>query len=167
MTNTILFLAVLAAAVILTIYVGQNAVSVLVYNFIFLGIMVLLYLAGLFGGMFRMNNIAAAIEEATETLTEVFKKSGKADTKNLTYLNGIFSHKYLDKKMDNFTGNISQSQEGIGDLEEYINEEELDNHIHKRLLDMVPDIFTSLGILGTFVGLVWGLRNFQPTDMKR
>ena len=166
LTNTILFLAVLAAAVILTIYVGQNAVSVLVYNFIFLGIMVLLYLAGLFGGMFRMNNIAAAIEEATETLTEVFKKSGKADTKNLTYLNGIFSHKYLDKKMDNFTGNISQSQEGIGDLEEYINEEELDNHIHKRLLDMVPDIFTSLGILGTFVGLVWGLRNFQPTDYE-
>ena len=50
LTNTILFLAVLAAAVILTIYVGQNAVSVLVYNFIFLGIMVLLYLAGLFGG---------------------------------------------------------------------------------------------------------------------
>ena len=29
---------------------------------------------------------------------------------------------------------------------------------------MVPDIFTSLGILGTFLGLVWGLRDFQPTD---
>ena len=29
---------------------------------------------------------------------------------------------------------------------------------------MVPDIFTSIGILGTFLGLVWGLRDFQPTD---
>ncbi len=29
---------------------------------------------------------------------------------------------------------------------------------------MVPDILTSLGILGTFVGLVWGLKNFNPND---
>ena len=36
--------------------------------------------------------------------------------------------------------------------------------IHKKLLEMVPDIFTSIGILGTFLGLVWGLRDFQPTD---
>lgn len=166
LTNSILFVAVFAAAVAMTIYVGQDAVSVLVYNFIFLGIMAVLYLAGLIGGMFRMNHIAAAIGRATEKLAEVFKKNGKADTKNLSYLNGIFEHKYLDLKMDNFTSNISQSQEGIGDIEEYINEDELDNHVHKRLLEMVPDIFTSLGILGTFVGLVWGLRNFEPTNYE-
>lgn len=166
LTNSILFVAVFAAAVAMTIYVGQDAVSVLVYNFIFLGIMAVLYLAGLIGGMFRMNHITAAIGRATEKLAEVFKKNGKADTKNLSYLNGIFEHKYLDLKMDNFTSNISQSQEGIGDIEEYINEDELDNHVHKRLLEMVPDIFTSLGILGTFVGLVWGLRNFEPTNYE-
>ena len=40
------------------------------------------------------------------------------------------------------------------------------NHIHKRLLEMVPDIFTSLGILGTFVGLVWGLKNFEPSNYE-
>lgn len=31
---------------------------------------------------------------------------------------------------------------------------------------MVPDIFTSLGILGTFVGLVWGLKNFEPSSYE-
>ena len=51
-------------------------------------------------------------------------------------------------------------------MEEYFNEEELDNHIHKRLLEMAPDIFTSLGILGTFVGLVWGLKNFEPSNYE-
>ena len=66
--------------------------------------------------------------------------------------------------MDNFADSINNSKEGIGDIDEFINEEEIDIHIHKRLLEMVPDIFTSLGILGTFVGLVWGLKNFQPTD---
>lgn len=31
---------------------------------------------------------------------------------------------------------------------------------------MAPDIFTSLGILGTFVGLVWGLKNFEPSSYE-
>ncbi len=32
---------------------------------------------------------------------------------------------------------------------------------------MVPDIFTSLGILGTFVGLVWGLKNLNLQTMRQ
>ena len=36
--NVVLFLAVLAAALGMTFYVGNNAMSVLLYNFIFLGI---------------------------------------------------------------------------------------------------------------------------------
>ena len=44
--NVVLFLAVLAAAVAMTLYVGQGAVSVMVYNFIFLGVMVAIYVVG-------------------------------------------------------------------------------------------------------------------------
>ncbi|MDO4275766.1 MAG: MotA/TolQ/ExbB proton channel family protein [Eubacteriales bacterium] len=163
-TNVILFIVVLAAAAGMTIYVGQGAMSVMIYNFVFLGIMVVIYLAGMFGGMFKMNNLSNAFGHATDELSSIFKTPGKADTKDLSYLDDIFNHHYLDKKMDNFTSSINKSQEGIGDVEEYINEEEIDLHIHKRLLEMVPDILTSLGILGTFVGLVWGLKNFSPND---
>ena len=41
---------------------------------------------------------------------------------------------YLDKKMDTFCGSIDKSQEGIGDVEDFINEEEMDLHIHKLSL---------------------------------
>lgn len=164
--NIILFIAVLGAAAGMTVYVGQGAINVMVYNFIFLGIMAAIYLAGLLGGMFKMNNLSSAFERAADTLSEIFKQNGKAETGQLNKLKGIFSHKYLDKKMDNFTGSIVKSQEGIGDIEEYINEEEIDIHLHKRLLEMVPDILTSLGILGTFVGLVWGLKNFEPNNYE-
>ena len=61
---------------------------------------------------------------------------------------------------------MENTQEGIGDIEEYINEDEIDLHVHKKLLEMAPDIFTSLGILGTFVGLVWGLKNFEPSSYE-
>lgn len=165
-TNTILFLAVLGAAAGMTVYVGQGAVNVMVYNFVFLGIMAAIYLTGLLAGMFKMNNMAEAFSRAADLLPELFKQKGKADSSELTSLNGIFQNRYLDRKMDNFTGSISKSQEGIGDIEEYINEEEIDIHIHKRLLEMVPDILTSLGILGTFVGLVWGLKNFEPNNYE-
>lgn len=164
--NVVLFLAVLAAAIAMTVYVGQGAPSVMLYNFIFLGVMTAIYIAGLAGGMFRMNNMTQAFGNAVTEIGNSFQKPGKVETEQIQTLNGIFHHKYLDRTMNSFTDSIMQSEEGIGDVEDYFNEEELDNHIHKRLLEMVPDIFTSLGILGTFVGLVWGLKNFEPTNYE-
>ena len=64
------------------------------------------------------------------------------------------------------TDSISRTEEGIAEVEDFVNIDDVDVHIHKRLLEMAPDIFTSLGILGTFIGLVWGLKNFQPTDYE-
>lgn len=164
--NVILFLAVVIAAVGMTLYVGRGAASIVVYNFCFLGIMVIAYAVGMFGGMFRMNDLSRAFRDAADELKDIFQSPGKIDTSKLSSLNGIFHHRYLDDKMQAFTDTISQSQEGIGDIEEYLNEEDVDEHIHKRLLEMVPDIFTSLGILGTFVGLVWGLKNFEPSNYE-
>lgn len=164
--NVILFLAVVIAAVGMTLYVGRGAASILVYNFCFLGIMVIAYAVGMFGGMFRMNDLSRAFRDAADELKDIFQSPGKIDTSKLSSLNGIFHHRYLDDKMQAFIDTISQSQEGIGDIEEYLNEEDVDEHIHKRLLEMVPDIFTSLGILGTFVGLVWGLKNFEPSNYE-
>lgn len=164
--NVILFLAVLAAAVAMTVYIGKGAPGVMLYNFIFLAVMSAIYVAGLFGGMFRMDNLAQAFREAAAEIGSIFQKPGKIGADKIQTLNGIFHHKYLDKVMNSFTDSIVQSEEGIGDVEDYLNEEEMDNHIHKRLLEMVPDIFTSLGILGTFVGLVWGLKNFDPANYE-
>lgn len=162
--NVVLFLAVVATAVGMTIYTGKGAASVMVYNFVFLGVMVLIYLSGMIGGMFKMNRLSEALRHGTEEVSSIFKAPGKAKAEDLSVLNEIFGNTYLDKKMDTFCGSIDKSQEGIGDVEDFINEEEMDLHIHKRLLEMVPDILTSLGILGTFVGLVWGLKNFNPND---
>lgn len=162
--NIVLFLAVVAAAVGMTIYTGKGAASVMVYNFVFLGVMVLIYLSGMIGGMFKMNHLSEALRHGTEEVSSIFKAPGKAKAEDLSVLNEIFGEAYLDKKIDTFRGSIDKSQEGIGDVEDFINEEEIDLHIHKRLLEMVPDILTSLGILGTFVGLVWGLKNFNPND---
>ena len=164
--NIMLFLAVVAAAVGMTLYVGRGAASILIYNFCFLGIMAVTYIAGMFGGMFRMNDLSRALSDAADEIRNVFQSPGKVDADKVSALNGIFHQQYLDEKMQAFTDAISQSHEGIGDIEEYLNGDDMDEHVHKRLLEMAPDIFTSLGILGTFVGLVWGLKNFEPTNYE-
>ena len=164
--NVMLFLAVVAAAVGMTLYVGRGAASILIYNFCFLGIMAVTYIAGMFGGMFRMNDLSRALSDAADEIRNVFQSPGKVDADKVSALNGIFHQRYLDEKMRAFTDAISQSHEGIGDIEEYLNGDDMDEHVHKRLLEMAPDIFTSLGILGTFVGLVWGLKNFEPTNYE-
>ena len=106
--NIILFLAVLAAAVGITIYTGNGLTGSTIYNFVFLGIMALIYLIGMFAGMFRMNNIAEAFSNATEELNSIFKSSGKVATEKLTHLRGIFLHKYLDSKMEGFVESIEK-----------------------------------------------------------
>ena len=164
--NVMLFLAVVAAAVGMTLYVGRGAASILIYNFCFLGIMAVTYIAGMFGGMFRMNDLSRALSDAADEIRNVFQSPGKVDADKVSALNGIFHQRYLDEKMQAFTDAISQSHEGIGDIEEYLNGDDMDEHVHKRLLEMAPDIFTSLGILGTFIGLVWGLKNFEPTNYE-
>ena len=164
--NVVLFLAVLAAALGMTFYVGNSAVSVLLYNFIFLGIIAVVYVVGLIGGMFRMNRLSQALGDAADELENMFKMPGRVAPDKIVTMNGIFQNHYLDSRMKAFTDGIAKSGEGIVDIEEYINEEDMDLHIHKKLLEMAPDLFTSIGILGTFVGLVWGLKDFQPTNYE-
>lgn len=164
--NTVLFLAVLGGCIAMTLITGKGSVSTMTYNFVFLAIMAVIYLVGLFGGMFRVDGIAQAFMRGTQELTSVFKMPGKAKTENLSCLKGIFDHKYLDDRMDNFIDSMGKNQEGVGGIEEYINEDEIDLHVHKKILEMAPDIFTSLGILGTFIGLVWGLKSFEPSSYE-
>ena len=164
--NALIFLIVLGACIVMTVYIGKGSVSTMTYNFVFLGIMTVLYLAGLFMGMFRVDSIAQALKRGTEELAGIFQTPGNVKNDSLTHLQGIFDHKYLDDRMDSFINSMGNTQEGIGDVEEFINEDEIDLHVHKKLLEMVPDIFTSLGILGTFVGLVWGLKNFEPSSYE-
>ncbi len=164
--HLLLFLLVAAACVGITLFVGGTQYDVMIYNFAFMGVMIVLYMAGMFGGMFRMDDTARALGRATQEITSIFKLPGKAKASDLSAIDGAFENRYLDRKLREFTDDISKTKEGIGDIEDYINDEELNIHVHKRLLEMIPDIFTSLGILGTFVGLVWGLKDFNTTDLN-
>ena len=72
----------------------------------------------------------------------------------------------LDHRYQEFRTFVKKSQSGLADIEDYINEEIVDSLISKKMLDIIPDILTSLGILGTFIGLVVGLKDFEPSNYE-
>lgn len=154
--GNVLLLLVVAGCIAMTLYVG-NGTEMLIYNFAFLGVMILIYAVALIGGFFKMSS-----------LTHDFMRASRKAEENSTQLKDgqVFENKEMDGQLQSFYRYVEDSESGIGDVEDYINEEVVDSSIHKRLLDMAPDVFTSLGILGTFVGLVWGLKNFEPTNYE-
>ena len=160
--NTVLFLVVLGGCVAMTLLTGNGSSGTMIYNFAFLAVMAVIYLAGLFGGMFRVDSIGEALARGTQELSSIFKIPGKAKSEDLSCLKGMFEHKYLDDRMDSFVDAMEKNQEGIGDVEDYINEDEIDLHVHKKILEMalsvpihsrfrlIPSVFAIVGILVSY-----------------
>lgn len=160
----LLFGAVLGADIVMTVYLGTGAVSMLVYNFVFLGIMLLVCAAGILGGFVPMTKLEGSFQKAGERLTQNFGAEKEKRDGSVMRLEKLFNLPVLDQRWKKFSKDVADSKNGLGEIEDYINEDVIDDAVHKKLMDMLPDILTSLGILGTFVGLVWGLKDFEPTN---
>lgn len=161
--DVLLFLAAVAGCVLLTLALaGKDFLGpAMIYNFVFLGIMVILYLVAMGTGLFRLANVTSWLKEGAEEIDTMGSEEALEDKVHV-----LDTFRPFSKCLNRFLQDIGQSQSGICDIEDYINEDVTDNYAHKRMLDLLPDILTSLGILGTFVGLVWGLRAFQPSTYE-
>ena len=163
--DTILFVLVVVGCVFLTMIAanGNYFNATTIYNFVFLAIMTVLYMIALFGGLYRMADLTAYFRKASGQIDEM-PKDGSVSLKEK--VRALSFYRPLAKTLERFRSDIEHSQSGICDIEDYVNEDEVAEHAHKRMIDMLPDILTSLGILGTFMGLVWGLRAFEPSSYE-
>ncbi len=136
----------------------------LLYNLVVLGIMLLILLFATVFGLGRMGAVREGLDEGAETLMDI--RAGKGSLGEITSPGAeLFEVPYLDRKYQEYIAFLRRSNSPT-DIADYIGEYEINNYTHRHLLEMVPDILTSLGILGTFVGLVWGLRGFDPVSYE-
>lgn len=132
----------------------------MIYNLVFLAVMLIIMLTAWIVGFRRMGMTVKGMERASSKLMTVYKnKDGLADVTAAG--SQIFGVDYLDRKYQEYLAFLRKTNSPC-DIGDYIGEYEINNYTHHKLVEMVPDILTSLGILGTFVGLVWGLRGFDP-----
>ena len=79
----------------------------------------------------------------------------------------LFQNDYLDDCYTQYQNMARSNPDASCDIRNFINEELVESYVHRGLLELIPDILTSLGILGTFVGLVMGLQEFDPSGYEQ
>ncbi|MFQ6864912.1 MotA/TolQ/ExbB proton channel family protein [Blautia sp.] len=85
--------------------------------------------------------------------------------------NELFQNKELKKVYEQYISerkrlaSISENKYKC-DVSEYINEEFIDSLMKKNLYNLVPGVMTGLGILGTFIGLSFGLEKFNTGNTQ-
>ncbi len=136
----------------------------IVYNLCFLAVMLIIMMVGIGVGFSRLIQTRAGLERATKKMKQLSLSGG-----NMSSITSqgttLFDVPYLDGKYQEYLTFLHKTNSPT-DIGDYIGEYEINNYTHRRLVEMVPDILTSLGILGTFVGLVLGLRGFNPASYE-
>ena len=163
-SNVIVGLAAAAVCALMAWITLGAGTQTIIYNLVFLGVMLLIILLALIFGFARMNQTVRGLNRASRKLMGVYQN--REQMNEITRAGAtIFEVDYLDRKYQEYLGYLRKTNRPC-DIGDYIGEYEINNYTHRRLVEMVPDVLTSLGILGTFIGLVWGLRGFNPVSYE-
>ena len=141
----------------------------LVINVVFLVIIGVIFAIS-FVSFARVNEFAAALEKAMETIRKEYTENRRNLWEEYQGRKKVFGVLELDdafrqyqKKMRVYTTKHGMSQ--VADIEDYINEELLDQVGMTYFNTTVSGTMTGLGILGTFLGLSMGLGSFNGNDI--
>lgn len=163
-SNVFVWLGAAAVCAVMTWITMDSSLSAVISNLAFLAVMAVIILIAEAFGFRRMNKTIGGLNTAQEKLVSVYKN--RNELVDITKPGAeIFRVEYLDRKYQEYLGYLRKTNSPC-DIGDYIGEYEINNYTHRRLVEMVPDILTSLGILGTFMGLVWGLRGFNPVSYE-
>ncbi|MCD8075317.1 MAG: MotA/TolQ/ExbB proton channel family protein [Lachnospiraceae bacterium] len=161
------FISVLTAALAVGIcvfitYISRDVeVASLAINLGFLAVMLLAILASFFTGLLRLMNISKGLKHGAETIRT------SAPEEEMHLPEGFFGNEFLDKCYSEYRDLEKKHPDGSCDIRDFINEDVIETYVHRSILELIPDILASLGILGTFIGLVLGLRSFDPSGYEQ
>ena len=118
-----------------------------------------------------VSKMAASLYYTVKRMEFDFKKSGAYLWEDYRDEQDLFRNKILNKRFNEYRVerkrlNMISEHGMICDIEDYINEYVVDIQIKKGLVGSIPGVMTGLGILGTFIGLSFGLQNFNTESAE-
>lgn len=158
-------ISVLAAALSIAVcgfitYISRDVTqTTLLFNLIFLAVMLLIILAACLIGTRRLIQDCSCLQKAARAISDGEGERFFAADESMP----VFHQDFLDSCYHQYCHMLRSNPDASCDIRSFLNEEVIEDHAHRGLLELIPDILTSLGILGTFVGLVMGLREFDPS----
>jgi hypothetical protein len=135
--------------------------STILFNLSFLAVMVLAVIIAFVAGLRHLIQDCRGLQHGIDTIRNGISDSDSSDRTSL-FQNDFLDHCYTEYRLM-----VKDHPQASCDIRNFINEETIETHAHRGILEMIPDILTSLGILGTFIGLVMGLRSFDPSGYEQ
>ena len=159
-----LIMAVVCAVLIITS--RQNLTSIII------NVAMFLIVAIIFGFAISKFSIGWRIQKALSAATAKIRADARSDRRYLwdQYKKeaggGLFPDNILTPQYQKFLAEMKRLEQFRNadykcDIEDYINKEYVDASMKKNILNLVSGTMTGLGILGTFVGLSFGLQFFN------
>ena len=163
-------------AVIVCLYLTFTSESLDINSIVINGALFIIVFWIFFKAKKAMKNIVDITQDlknAIQKITTDFEQEQKYLWEKYNGENGeaLFQNNYLVESYKKYTfernrlASISENKYKC-DVSDYINEEMIDALMKKNVYNLVPGVMTGLGILGTFVGLSFGLQNFNTGNTE-
>ena len=167
---TVVFFAMVALCVYLNLSPDhRESFTTIAVNLVLFVIVAVVFLAADLGSFAPMNAIIKDLKAASEKIRSdamnahsyLWEPYQSSDVK-------LFRTERLNQLFTDFIFELNREDDAENayyrpSIDDYINEDLVDNVMHRNELNQVPGMLTGLGILGTFIGLSIGLQHFNTS----
>ena len=154
----------LSVAVLLLSSIALAAYSPDLLSALIVGLMCIIALAGCIHGLLPTISITSGLLNGQKSIRKASETEGSSAWVAALQIDRFFQQKTLDGLFEEYREKVQHQRETgqiVSDLDEVLNEDVLALHTWKGVIAQLPGTLTGLGILGTFVGLLLGLRNIS------
>lgn len=150
----------LSVAVLLLSSIALAAYSPDLLSALIVGLMCIIALAGCIHGLLPTISITSGLLNGQKSIRKASETEGSSAWVAALQIERFFQQKTLDGLFEDYREKVQHQRETgqiVSDLDEVLNEDVLALHTWKGVIAQL----TGLGILGTFVGLLLGLRGIS------
>ena len=125
-------------------------------------IMAVILLLGSIFGLFQVVSCIRAFQSAKNIILNAENMQIESIWRYIEKNRNIFNQKMLNQLFFDYADKVEaqkKSNQLISNIEEYINEDVISLKTWQGVILQIPSTLTGLGILGTFIGLIIGIRN--------
>ena len=151
----LLVIFILIGGIVLTAYAPDEISTV------FIIIMEMVVFVGVFVGIFPLIQYFRAFETGLTNIERALEVQTSSTWTVITQIDDFFHQKTLDAIFHRYQDKIQSQRESgqvLSDIEDYINDDVLAMRSWQAVINQIPGTLTGLGILGTFIGLIVGIR---------
>ena len=154
----------LSVAVLLGSSAVLTAYSPDLLSMVIVGFMCMIALAGSLYGLLPTISFTGGLLNGQNSIRKASGTEGTSTWVAALQIERFFHQKTLDKLFAEYREKVQHQRETgqiVSDIDEAINEDVLALYTWRGVIAQIPGTLTGLGILGTFVGLLLGLRSIS------